>query len=317
MSETSALLRFDRDHPVWTEDLFARAGEDPQDLRSLSRSGLLEERSGVWGLSPAGREAFRAEAAECFLEAEPGEAPEDRARSLERTQLALLLDRAFRGRWGLKEFRPGARLAYWPGLSPRDRCRIEEGTVRWTLEDHPAVRALDRSGPFASLEEVGAFRDPWGLPFGTLELDLLLVFRYDFHCYQDQRRLPTDLEGFADTDRLLCRLLGPAPSLEDLASHLGEVHLFLREQRGLLLPGRFDRDAQEQDSVTWWVGVCDGEAQARELARTWGPLGEALGTPSLPLDLWLVSREALEEAEPQESFWDLFSQVGHRLFCPA
>ena len=29
------------------------------------------------------------------------------------------------------------------------------------------------------------------------------------------------------------------------------------------------------------------------------------------------SLERLEGAEPQESFWDLFSQVGHRLFCPA
>lgn len=320
MSATTALLRFDRDHPVWTGELFVLAGESPEDLDLLARRGLVEEREGVWSLTQEGTTGFRAEAAECFLDAAPGPFPEDCRQSLRRTRWQLLLDRAFRGRWGLKEFQPGAVLPFWPGLSPEERHRCGTEGVRWLFEEHPAVRAL-RDRPLAipsSREEAEAFRAPWDLPWGRLSLDLLLLFRYDFHCYQDQLPLPTDEGGFANTDRLLCRFVGADTTLEDLAAHLGEVHLFLLHQRRLLLPRLFDRDAQEQDAVTWWVGCCEEEGQARELAARWTPLGAQLAAPSLPLDLWLVSREVLEGVkEPEESFWDLFSRGGHRLFCPA
>ena len=123
MSATTALLRFDQDHPVWTGELFVLAGESPEDLDLLARRGLVEEREGVWSLTQEGTTGFRAEAAECFLDAAPGPFPEDCRQSLRRTRWQLLLDRAFRGRWGLKEFQPGAVLPFWPGLSPEERHR--------------------------------------------------------------------------------------------------------------------------------------------------------------------------------------------------
>ena len=72
MEYGGVLLLFDGDNPSWTEELVGMAGEDPGLLGAMVADGLLRDEGGVFSLTDAGREAFREEAAACFLPASPG-----------------------------------------------------------------------------------------------------------------------------------------------------------------------------------------------------------------------------------------------------
>jgi hypothetical protein len=69
MEYGGVLLLFDGDNPSWTEELVGMAGEDPGLLGAMVADGLLRDEGGVFSLTDAGREAFREEAAACFLPA--------------------------------------------------------------------------------------------------------------------------------------------------------------------------------------------------------------------------------------------------------
>lgn len=322
MTAERVLLLFDRHHPCWDEAQVVLAGEDPGALAVLRGRGLLQRIGGGYALSEAGRDAFVAEAASCFLDARPGAVPRDPARALARNRLALMLDRSFLGRWGAKEFRPGATLPVWPDLRGDDLGRWE-GRVSWTFPDHPLVRALGKAFPLPPIP--GDM--PRSFPFsqwletleeasrgmGVLELDLLFLQRFDFAAFLSHPPLSDDTLGLVDSDRLLFRLvpeggMDRAAVLEDL----GRLARALDLQRRIALPGRFDRDREDQDAATWWVWVTAREADAKALAAALVPWGEVLGAPARPLELWTLSVEFLESLlERQEAFWDLFALGAH------
>ncbi|HRX27323.1 MAG TPA: hypothetical protein P5219_10930, partial [Aminivibrio sp.] len=72
MEYGSLLLLFDEENPCWTEKLVQLADEDPALLADIVRDGLAERKGEICVLTGEGREAFRKEAAESYLSAEPG-----------------------------------------------------------------------------------------------------------------------------------------------------------------------------------------------------------------------------------------------------
>jgi hypothetical protein len=284
MGWESLLLLFDRGHPVWDLELIRRAGEDPAGVYRLTREGLLEPLpGGAFRLTPRGAMAFREVRGQFFLDQEPGEDRRDPDRWLERNRLEWALRGAFVGRWGKREFVPGAAL---PFEAPDLAFRVDGGRVRW------------------SPGEAGK---------GELQLDLLVLSRYDFASYLGHLEGEDSSDALANADRLLM-VLEDGWGLEEACRALAMAHRWIRDRRARM-GSRFDLDAEGQDSLTWWVAVTRDEARAAALRELLCPFGEDLARPSVPVDLWVVSREALEGVRGEETFFDLFARVGHRIFA--
>jgi hypothetical protein len=285
VSLESVLLLFDFNHPVWDLSTVEMAGEDPSFLMELVQCGLVEEREGCFVLTESGVREFEALRDQCFLDSSPGLTPSDPLLWLRRNRLEMAFKRAFAGRWGNKRTYPGARLHFLA----------------------PPVETV-----FEGLRFTG-WRVSGGMSHGVLELDLLLLFDYDFSCYMGSPKHPEDQEGVLNADRVLMVIADPMDVPGALA-RLGEAHRWLADRRRVL-GSSFDLDCEGQDSVTWWAWVTPEEGQALELHRRLYPFGEALCGPSKPLDLWVLSLEALEGAPREETFYDLFHRVGHRVFA--
>ncbi|EHM09318.1 hypothetical protein TheveDRAFT_0131 [Thermanaerovibrio velox DSM 12556] len=285
MSLESVLLLFDFYHPAWDFSTVERAGEDPSFLAELVECGLVKEREGAFVLTESGVQEFERLRDECFLDSLPGGAPSDPVRWLRRNRLELAFKGAFAGRWGNKRTYPGLKLNF---LAP-------EMEMIFNGRDFVGWRILDAPSP------------------GTLELDLMLLFDYDFSCYVGMPRHPEDLEGVLNSDRVLMVMVDPE-DIPGALSKLGGAHRWLWDRRRVF-GGSFDLDCQGQDSVTWWVWVTEEETGAAALCRRLEPFGEALCGPSKPLDLWVLSQEALEDSRGEETFYDLFHRWGHRVFA--
>jgi hypothetical protein len=331
MRKETVLLLFDAQHPCWNEETVSLAGEDPQALPALEREGLLTKEGAFYVLSDAGVERFRFEAASAYYDAAPGTTPKDPRKMLRRNRMELLLRRSFLGRWGLKEPRPGACLPWFPSLTKEELFRRETGdTLVWTYTEHPSVRLLLDRYPLPSnanvlppnLQEMRAFLHAKNISVSHLELDLLLLQHYDFEQYMHVPPHPNDELGFLNTDRLYCRLAPPSltgrnlhrDEMDAVCWDIGRLHLFLLWQRRVFLPWFFDRDTEEQDAINWWFWITDTEEEALVLQRSLMPLGEALSRPALPLDLWVLSLEALStRTAREETFWDLFAETAHSI----
>jgi len=315
------LLLFEASRPCWDRENVELAGEDPAGLEALFREGLLEERGGVYHLSPQGREHFRREAAACYLEAEPGGPPEDGKRAVRRHRWALLLDRAFVGRWGEKIFRPGASLPYLPPRHEGPLGRREGEDFSWLYPRDPFFEEMDRRFP-APREAPPAPLDPterdlWvqreGGAWRALELDLLCLQRYDVAHYGKFPPHPRDRLGLMNTDRLYGFFsFDPRGGefFDEGCRRLGALHLFLKVQRQIVLPWRFDHDDEEQPSSNWAFFMAEREEEAQEGAALLAPFGERLLEGARPLDIFVLSLEALRGVRaPHETFWDLFAEI--------
>ncbi|MCX7828551.1 MAG: hypothetical protein N2315_04995 [Thermanaerothrix sp.] len=285
MSLESVLLLFDFNHPVWDFSTVEMAGEDPSFLMELVQCGLVEERDGCFVLTESGVREFETLRDQCFLDSPPGLPPSDPPLWLRRNRLEMAFKGAFAGRWGNKRTHPGVKLSF---LAPPMEA-VFEG---------PRFTGWRVSGKTAH---------------GVLELDLLLLFDYDFSCYMGSPRHPEDHEGVLNADRVLM-VMADELDLRMSIARLGDAHRWLWDRRRVF-GSSFDLDCQGQDSVTWWAWVAQEEGHALELHRRLEPFGEALCGPSKPLDLWVLSLEALAGAPRDETFYDLFHQVGHRVFA--
>lgn len=286
MSLDSALLLFDLHHPVWDRKTLAMAGEDPAVLEELANCRLVEERDGGFVLTPSGVEEFLSLRDSFFLDSQPGRPLVDVRTWLRRNELELALKNAFAGRWGNKRTFPGARLSFLaPEVTPV--FNPQGDLTGWSVSDY-------------------------ALP-GALELDLLVLFDYDFICYMGSPRHPDDPEGVLNSDRILMAFADPC-DLRRSVEELSAAHRWLMDRRGTLGP-QFDLDVQGQDSVTWWAWVTGGEDEARAIHGALSPIGASLVGPSKPLDIWAFSLEALAGAGREETFFDLFDRVAHRIYA--
>ena len=141
MGKESVLLLFDAPHPCWNRENTALAGEDPEMLELLRREGLLREEGGVYALTESGKERFRSEAAECWLDAVPGDFSGLKYFNFAWTEFngaKLMVSRTgYTGELGYELFLPASQaVALWEaiaadprvapaGLGARDTLRLE------------------------------------------------------------------------------------------------------------------------------------------------------------------------------------------------
>ena len=81
-------------------------------------------------------------------------------------------------------------------------------------------------------------------------------------------------------------------------------------QRHVFLPWYFDHDTTNYDGINWWFWVCRSQSELEILKKEVVPRGETLVGPALPLQLFGISLEALEQnKEKHEYHWDLFEKI--------
>lgn len=313
------LLLFDESHPCWTHDLVQDMGEDPGTLKTLQKEGLLMEENGIYSLTKTGLEAYRQAAGECFYDVPPGETHGDPGRAVARTRLELLLDRTIWGRWGIKEFRPGAKLPYVPPLSGKALFDLTKSRPRWTYGENPGVKELVEKYPMAASPgvtppDLSAF-ETWlsekRISYDYLELDLLFLHHYDSEHFRNLPPQPNDTLGLYHTDRFYFQL-APAgePDLMTIMEEMGKFHLFLMAQRRIFLPWFFNRDSTDYDAVNWWFWVTKTDGELAALKETISPIGDFLVRPALPMELWGISMETLRQVKTKREYhWDLFEEI--------
>ncbi len=318
------LLLFDARHPCWSQKTVILEGEDPENLERLERAGFLEKKDALYILTFRGRTRYREMADHYCLPCLPGNSPENLERAHRRTLLELLLNRGFQGRWGIKEFRPGELLEYAPPLSPKELWEESEEGFRWLYPEHREVRQIRENWPLpleipaadSSREERwNSWAGEKNLSHGLLELDLLFLHHYDSEHFQHLSPPPGDIHGLFHTDRFYFQFLPSSAKIpEGLWNELGQFQLWMMLQRRIFLPWYFDRDTTNYDSIPWWFWVTPREEDLELLSRYVSPRGKELTEPALPLQLFGISLEALEENEEKHEYhWDLFEKIARPL----
>ena len=326
MSDEMVLLLFDHLHPCWNEESVFLAGEDPESLGRLHVEGLLDKNNDRYFLSAKGIDVFKTLSSQWFCETVPVEESLDEAAQkyfLWRTTFQSLLDRSFVARWGAKDYHLGLHLEYSPALSGKDFFVNESSHIVWTYDSHPLVKKMKEdfslSGVKArektprTLEEIKEWHKLNNVPSSFFYVDLLLLGRYDFAYYMHYPKHPNDVLGLVNADKFFCfQAPKPFEHVDSYIETIGKVHLFLLNQRRMYIPGYVDLDSADQDSLNWIIWIVDTEEEALSLHKILDPMGESLIGPARPLDVWILSLEALRNVhEKYEMVYDLFPHVAH------
>lgn len=311
---TALTLLFDEENPCWDHESLALAGEDPEGLEELLRLGLAEGIGGTGAiLTEKGMEERARLAVDMGIPVAPYRA-KDPSRSLWRTKVQHLIDRAFLGRWGLKEFSVGEPLPVVPYLQGEDLYRLDGDSFRFGWEENPLVRSFcDRFNRWGvAAREFPAPGDPqlmeWiketGCPTGSVEVDVLLRSGYDFDHYRTMETRPTDRFKLQNADRLFCFKPG---STEEVLTQIGHIHLFMLGQRRVYIPGWSDFDSADQENWTMILLIADDERELDDLQARLAPWEKPLIEPANPLFILGTSLEKLREVkEPKETIYDWF-----------
>lgn len=327
MEDEAVLLLFDEGHPCWDEETVKLVGEDSEGLKRLESLGLLKKRGDIYSLTDMGRNAYTDICKNQFIEARPGMAPEElseQRRSLWRTRLQVLLDNSFIARWGVKEFHPGIVLKYVPGLKGEQIVLLKGNDLMWTYLSNPDVQRIKshfsvtglkaREMRPPNLDEICMWLEENGISSESFTVDLLFLSRYDFAYYMQFPKHPNDTLGLVNADRFFFfKASTPFEDhIKDYIETIGKVHLFLMNQRHICLPGYYDLDLADQDSLSWVIWVTETEEEALRLADCINPFGQSLIEPAKPMDIWIISTEKLKEIrEKQETLFDLFSLIAY------
>lgn len=325
--ETSLLL-FSPESPCWDAETVRLAGDDPEALEKLLTCGCLERRGGGYVLTSRGEAARQELSRELGVPAAPvGEFPNDaRAQqALEHNRMCLLLDRAFRQQWGVKETVCGETFPVVPCL-PDDRYFAFEGErVRAVWPHHPLVESFVKAFPHwgvAAREHPApgqAALDAWAkencAPAGTLTVDFMLRSHADFEHYRFFKPMASDRFGFYNVDLLFAVKCGDDP--RELLPVIGRLHVFLMEQRRVYVPGWYDLDADEQEDWTLLALVTDTEMQLTDLTATLRRWGRDLIEPCRPFYILGTSIERLRaQQEPKDTLYDWFQEETVRILRP-
>lgn len=319
MSE-DAITLFDSQNPCWTKELFIAAGEDPSALDELESNGCLGLEDSIYALTAKGREKFLERQKELYLDTAPGDIEVNRAIAAKRTRLRLLLDKAHKQRWGIKEFYCGKSFKLWPKLTKEELFCLDGG-LTWRYQTSPLYQKMAEEFPhvfidrrrtdLVSAEELSNWlADNCPKP-DFITADLLYLSRYDFVHYTDFKGHPNDIGRIINTDRFL--FVFAKETMAENIETVGRFHLWLNTLRRMVIPGYADRDTQEQDSVFWLLFVTEDEKRAAELAKELAAYDPELVKNANPCEVWTISFEALENVtESKEVIWELLPAIAHQ-----
>jgi len=317
MSRERVLLLFDEHRPFWTERLIGIAGEDPSSAAILEKEGLLQPLAGGFCLTGKGRETFIEWAAESYLEALPGEVPEDPLLEEMKLEAALLFERGFKGFQGTKQVIVSPKLECFPDIPPSELFLVRNGALKWCFHEHPEIKRLmslfprDRSSEGESLEGLEKKALDSGMNRISWSPDILCINQCDY-AYYWRSRLGTDRWGLLNADRLFLKIVRD-PSNFDLnlaAADIALFSLFLIDNRNVFLPGCFDIDVHQQSAFSWWFWATGTREEAMELASRLGQAGRSLIEPAEPADAWTISIEDLRiYGNRAESFYEFVDDL--------
>ena len=136
---TRSILLFEPDFPCWDEETFALAGEDPASLAQMLKEGCLIQAAGGYVLTEKGENERRREAEANWLSYAPTPSF-DAERALWNNRLYLLMERAFLGRFGIKEYSLDEALPVIPALPDEQMMQISEGKMRYIWGEQPIIQ---------------------------------------------------------------------------------------------------------------------------------------------------------------------------------
>lgn len=324
------ILLFSPEFPCWDEETVRLAGDDPSSLVEMLEAGELAQRGGGYVLTSKGETMRRELAQSIYVPVADMGAPIDDERQVERAlehnRMCLLLDRAFKQQWGVKEISYSEKFPVTPALADNEyfafdaagrACAIwpQHPLVMSFLETFPYWGVAARSFPARGQAGIDAWAKRAGARTAALQFDFVLRSHADFEHYRSFPPLRSDRFGFYNVDVMFALRCGEDP--HELLPVIGALHIFLMEQRRVYVPGWYDLDVDEQEDWTLLTLVTDSEAQLSDLTATLRDWGKALIEAACPLYLLGTSIERLRmQKEPKDTIYDWFQEETVRILRP-
>ncbi len=321
-----SLLLFSPQFPSWDKEAFQLADKDPAILEELQRQGFVRFQDQAYVLTPQGDQRRLQIAMElgCPAFALGNFDPE---RALWRNKFYLLFDKAFLGRWSVKEFSCGETLPVVPHLQGPELYQLDKaGQIRYTWPDHPLIHSFLETFPnwgvasraIAAPGEAGL--EKWiadhHVPRGSFTWDLVFRSRYDFALYRRFPPIETDRFRCQNADRAFC-LFCSDEDPRRVYDALGKLHLFILALRRIYIPGYADFDSQDQENQNLMMVVTDKEKNLEGLSKKLRAQGKALIDPAKPLFLIGTSLERLRaQQSPTETYYDWFCDNSLHILRP-
>ena len=310
-----SILLFEPDFPCWDEETFALAGEAPSSIRELCGNGFLVPAEAGYVLSEKGEKFRQEQAKENYISALP--IPKfDPLLSLWNNRLYLLMEHAFIGQFGIKEYSLNEALPVVPQLSEREILTIEDGKVKYIWNSSSLIKDFISEFPNSGVgsrhltppgeNALNMWMEKNGAKRSYVCPNLLLRSRYDFELYRKTKVCDSDKYKMKDADRLFFFHV-TEESIEDFYINLGKLHIFLLGQKRVYIPGYADIDSHDQENWTMAVAVADTESSLEKIASIISVQGKATIDPMPPLFIIGTSIERLREQEkPEDTVYDWF-----------
>ena len=318
-----ALLLFEDKFPCWDEETFVLAGENFLYLKELESAGYLTRAGGGYVLTAEGEKKRKKAAEHSCLPITPiGRfSPQD---ALWRNRLYLLMENAFIGQFGIKEYTLDETFPIAPNLKREELWSYDKNKLRYIWNEQPAVQSfVDRFSDWGvktrgKAAPGRAAIDEWlkdtGTSEGSLNFELVLRSRYDFELYRKSPEEATDIFKLKDADRLFFHRFR---SMEDTLDVIGRLHLFLLANKRVYIPGYADFDSYQQGNWTMLVIVADTEKKLDQIGCELEKFGNALTSPARPLFIVGTSIERLRmQHRPEYTVYDWFSDRTMHIVTP-
>lgn len=310
------LLLFSNDAPCWDQETFVLAGENLDSIGYLLSEEYIEECQDGFVLTHKGVRAREDMAKELYVSADKI-TTFDAREALWNNRLYLLTDKAFVGRFGLKEFTLKEKFEVLPYLPSSNLYEYDGSNLEYIWQKNPIIRSLLEK--FPNPGKCREFTPPSLSMFqnwvsankaqkGTLSVELMLRNRYDFELYRNDPELTNDIFRIKNADRFFF-MKAQTDNIEDLATRIGLLHIFMLTQRHVYIPGYVDFDSQMQENWTVVVLVADNEDEVVKLYDSFSPFEQQLITPAAPMYVIATSIERLRQVKkPKETVYDWFCE---------
>lgn len=312
----STLLLFSNETPCWDQETLALAGEKPESIEKLLSLEYLTQNQGAFVLTRKGELAREDISRKLFISANQIK-PFNVQESLWNNRLHLLMDRAFVGRFGIKEFTikekfeivpyfPSSNLYYYDGEN-LEYLWQKESLIKSLLRTYPK-HGNTRDYDQPSLAMFQNWIKTNNVPKGDVSVELMLRNRYDFELYRSDPDPPNDKFRMKNADRFFFIKAKPE-NTNDILKRIGLLHIFMLTQRHIYIPGYADFDSQMQENWTVIVLVSDNENEIDKLHHILSPFEKQLIAPAAPIYIIATSIERLRQIKkPKETVYDWFCE---------